>query len=237
MQHRLAFLEKDTNRKRPNHQRYIKICSEIAAHSDDEEHPDGTYRVIKTLPYRSKNTSKFFRRLDIEMKKADQISGKTVKREPRRLPRDPLPSIFTRAPKELPIDFYDPQWFSQLNAGQKRLIPNAGQVAFLPDVSQSLLPTPHPDEKLSDSAFTAKYLKSRSEPYREALDDLEDDDDADDDEHDEELSNGPGVPLTAANMETSDESDCYSDGDFGSLYDSTDDEAAPAADDDIIKDS
>ncbi|KAH9812496.1 hypothetical protein DFH28DRAFT_898694 [Melampsora americana] len=157
------------------------------------------------------------------MKKADQISEKTVKREPRRLPKVPIPSMFTRAPKELPIDFYDPQWFAQLNPGQKRLIPDAGRVAFLPDANQSLLPTQHPDERLSDQAFNVKYLESLSEPYRDALDEIDDADYENEDEDGDSTGSVNGANPTVSNMDADeDESDFYSEGDFGDLYDDSD---------------
>ncbi|KAG0147244.1 hypothetical protein CROQUDRAFT_106576 [Cronartium quercuum f. sp. fusiforme G11] len=151
--------------------------------------------------------------------------------KPLRKLKTPHPS--NQAPKELPINFYDPQWFAQLNAGQKQLIPNASQVTFLPDAWQSLLPTQHPDEKLSDSAFTAKYLESLSEPYRDALDNVDDGDDKDDNENDGD-STGSGINLPSANMNTSDESDFYSNGDFGSLYDSDEASEGAADEDDVL---
>lgn len=87
--------------------RYGKIVADVLAHSDDEYDASKKVYIIKTLPYRSKNGSKFFQRLDVEIKKEDEISGKTNKKRVCKLPKTPVPSEFKRAPRNLPLDFYD----------------------------------------------------------------------------------------------------------------------------------
>ncbi|EGG04984.1 uncharacterized protein MELLADRAFT_64507 [Melampsora larici-populina 98AG31] len=121
--------------------------------------------------------------------------------------------------------------------GQKQLIPNAGQVAFLHDVWECLLPTQHPNERLPDAEFTAKYLKSLSEPYRGTLYDLDEDADYKDDNDEERGSNGMCILLSATNMPTSDESKCYCDGDVGSLYNSNDEDVSQGPADDADMDA
>ncbi|KAH9808331.1 hypothetical protein DFH28DRAFT_910343 [Melampsora americana] len=189
------------------------MCTDVLAHSDDEAVPGKPYRTIKTLPYRSKNVNKFIRRLDVEIKKAALIAGETIRRAERRLPVVPQPSIFTKVPVNQSIDFYNPLWFKSLNPGQRRLIPNSNKVTFLPDASQSLLPKPHPDELLSDKAFNAKYLDILSEPYRVDGDsDSEDESNTDSSEGSENLD-------TAEILTDGNESEFYSEGDYGDLYD------------------
>lgn len=121
--------------------RYLKMAQDILAHSDDEDIPGENASAIKTLKYRGKNASKFWRRVDVERLKEAQVAGKHIRAKPRKLPKVPIYSTFTKAPTNFPIDFYDPTWFNELQAGQKRLAANKNQVAFLPDASKSLLPT------------------------------------------------------------------------------------------------
>lgn len=206
--------------------RYLKMAQEIAAHSDDEDIPGKNEVAVKTLPYRGKNASKFIRRLDIERIRDAEVSGKKLRSKVSRLPKVPIMSSFTKAPSNFPIDFYDPKWFNNLQAGQKRLVANERQVAFLPDANQSLLPVRHPDEKLGDRAFTAKYLDVLIEPYEivTAKDEggLEDNEESgeslgsqDTDDMDEDKSGG---------AEESD-SDFFPEGETGDLYEDKSDEA------------
>jgi hypothetical protein len=63
----LASSQLDYAREQKFPKRYLKIIQTISAHSNDECHPSGKFSIIKTLPYQSKNASRFFRRLDICM--------------------------------------------------------------------------------------------------------------------------------------------------------------------------
>ncbi|EFP75508.1 uncharacterized protein PGTG_00839 [Puccinia graminis f. sp. tritici CRL 75-36-700-3] len=206
--------------------RYVHILSQIGAHSDDEHDEKANIYKIKTLPYRSKNASKFIRALDIVMKNAaEQDPSSYRKRRVRKLPRQPVMSTFTAAPKGLPIDFYDPSWYHKLVPAQQKTIPNTQAVAFLPDASQSLLPKKqrHPDEKLTDSSFTRKYWDIVVEPYGLLGD--ESSDESDDEEE------AQGMQSAAANDsegeghnlddESPDESpdEYFEEGDAGDLYD------------------
>ncbi|KAG0144706.1 hypothetical protein CROQUDRAFT_708506 [Cronartium quercuum f. sp. fusiforme G11] len=99
--------------------RYRKVCSDVLAHSDDEFNAEKKVYVIKSLPYHSKNANKFFRRLDVEILKEEEINGKTSRKRIRKLPKIPAVSEFKRAPKNLPIDFYNLNWFKELPPTQK----------------------------------------------------------------------------------------------------------------------
>ncbi|OAV85983.1 hypothetical protein PTTG_00350, partial [Puccinia triticina 1-1 BBBD Race 1] len=207
--------------------RYVDILSQIGAHSDDEFDEQRNVYKIKTLGYRSKNASKFFRALDIVMKKAaQQDPSSNRKRRVRMLPRQPMPSAFSTAPKHLPIDFYSPSWYRNLVPAQKKTIPNADVVAFLPDASQSLQPKNqrHPDEKLTDSSFTRKYWDILVEPYGLLEDSSDDDLDSADDLQEGKKratkndSKDKGHDLDAESPdESSDE--YFEEGDAGDLYD------------------
>ncbi|KAH9813764.1 hypothetical protein DFH28DRAFT_895778 [Melampsora americana] len=152
------------------------------------------------------------------------MAGKGSKRHIRKLPATPIPSVFSKVPKNLPIDFYDPAFFNKLQPGQKRLIANSEEVCFLPNAAQSFLPVPHPDENLHDRKFTAKYLDSVLESY-----DLTD---GSDDEPEEEFSDGDDDAdmdnPTSTNLQGEDnnnrDSDFYSEGEYGDLYDDDKDE-------------
>ncbi|KAG0149622.1 hypothetical protein CROQUDRAFT_104968 [Cronartium quercuum f. sp. fusiforme G11] len=203
---------------------YRTLCAEILAHSDDELDKDKGIWIIKMLPYRSKNASKFFRALDAEMlKEARALSnGKGTTKQTRRLPTIPVPSEFTRAPTGLPIDFYDPKWFKTLGPGQQHLVADAQKVCFLLDASQSLSPTRHPDELISDDRFTGKYLDSKLTAYDlpdEEKENVQDENDDDDDE-DEEIE-------SEEEKEEDDDDGFYKEGEYGNLYD---DEAEEAED-------
>ncbi|EGG00601.1 uncharacterized protein MELLADRAFT_67636 [Melampsora larici-populina 98AG31] len=196
-----------------------RIREKVLAHSDDEEVPGKSYLISKTLPYQSKNASKFMRRLDIEMKKAADIAGDTIHKRPCRLPKELVPSIFKKAPKNLPIDFYDPKWYRSLHPGQQRLVAQQDQVALLPNASQSLFPQSHPDEKLGDAAFNHKYLDILLLPY------VPDDDHEDEADYvgDGDIDEGNDDDTDDVIM-SDDKSDFFSGGDFGALCD--DDKAA-----------
>ncbi|MBW0588768.1 hypothetical protein O181_128483, partial [Austropuccinia psidii MF-1] len=145
--------------------RYLEILKNVDAHSDDERIPGSQKYYIKTLPCRSHNANLFMRRVDEEIIKSEQDSGKTSSRRERIIPHEPLKSVGTRVPKGLPIDFYDPSWFNSRSAGQKTITADAFNVAFLPDASQSLRGAQHPDERLGDRKFTDKYWDILIEPY------------------------------------------------------------------------
>ncbi|MBW0510578.1 hypothetical protein O181_050293 [Austropuccinia psidii MF-1] len=74
-------------------------------------------------------------------------------------PEERRGSISNLAPKGLPIDFYDLDWFNSPTSGQKR------SIQFLPDASTSLLGKPHPDERLSNKQFTALHWEEVIEAY------------------------------------------------------------------------
>ncbi|MBW0539279.1 hypothetical protein O181_078994 [Austropuccinia psidii MF-1] len=104
-------------------------------------------------------------RVDEEIIKSEQNSGKTSSRRERIIPHEALKSVGTRVPKGLPIDFYDPSWFNSGSAGQKTIPANSFNVSFLPNASQSLRGAQHPDERLGDRKFTNKYWDQLIEPY------------------------------------------------------------------------
>ncbi|KAI9615377.1 hypothetical protein KEM48_005668 [Puccinia striiformis f. sp. tritici PST-130] len=61
-------------------EQYCEILERISAHSDDKKEEGNKFYTIKTLPYRSKNANKFFRRLDIDMMASEAVSSTGVNR-------------------------------------------------------------------------------------------------------------------------------------------------------------
>ncbi|PLW47669.1 hypothetical protein PCASD_04050 [Puccinia coronata f. sp. avenae] len=144
---------------------YMKILDCLDAHSDDEYSDKHKCYLIKTVPFWSANTNKFFRRLDFLMDKDFKCDGRRDQRRKGRMPSRKLESIFTKTPTGLPIDFYDPDWFNDLLPAQKHKAANIWLVNFLPDANQSLLGKQHPDEKLCDSKLINKYWEELTKPY------------------------------------------------------------------------
>ncbi|MBW0478541.1 hypothetical protein O181_018256 [Austropuccinia psidii MF-1] len=103
--------------------------------------------------------------LDEEMQKVEQMDCKSSQQHQCPIPETSLKSVLHSSPKTPPIDFYNPLWFHHFPVGQKTIICDAFNVAFLPYASESLCGIQHPDEKLSDRCFTAKYWDQLILPY------------------------------------------------------------------------
>ncbi|KAH9809368.1 hypothetical protein DFH28DRAFT_841996, partial [Melampsora americana] len=107
------------------------------------------------------------RQLDEHIKLLAKISGSTKLKLRRRLrPTKPKESIFKKAPKGLPIDFYNVDWFNNtLSISQRSHMADIDNICFLPNVELSLLGKAHPDERLKDKAFTKKHWDSCAKDY------------------------------------------------------------------------
>lgn len=117
--------------------------------------------------------------------------GKTYRQERIRIfPENPVHTAFPLLPfNTVPLDYYDPAFFNSLQPGTRKKI--AGPfpiVGLLPNASHSFghRPNglPHPDEKLGQKAFNAKYREQVLMQYR--LDDLDDIDFVDSEEEDDD---------------------------------------------------
>ncbi|KAG0139854.1 hypothetical protein CROQUDRAFT_54133, partial [Cronartium quercuum f. sp. fusiforme G11] len=138
---------------------YLKMLHKIDAHSDDEYNPKRDMYIVKTLPFRSAKAGQFMQRVDDHMLKSKQLARRPDQKRTRLRPLCPQPSVFTKPPKGLPLDFYNVTWFNEaLSNSQKQDIADIHLVMFLPDATHSLLGKAHPDEKLSDKKFTQKVL-------------------------------------------------------------------------------
>ncbi|MBW0547017.1 hypothetical protein O181_086732 [Austropuccinia psidii MF-1] len=145
--------------------RYQIIASDVNAHSDDEYNAKAGIYIIKTLSYRSNSATSFFRRLDIKMNDVDAMMGRRSNQRIRRRPKKPIISDFEKTPKNIPIDFYRPEWFNQKNHSEKQIVADLSEVAFVPIRDLPPGPKQHPDEQLGDRAFNQKYWHSTIKEY------------------------------------------------------------------------
>ncbi|MBW0480968.1 hypothetical protein O181_020683 [Austropuccinia psidii MF-1] len=156
--------------------RYQVIASDVNAHSDDEYNAQLGVYVIKTLAYRSERATTFFQRLDRKIKEVDAMLGRRSYQRIRRRPKKPIISEFAKTPKNIPVDFYRPEWFNERNHSEKMIAADVGDVAF---VSVKDIPSgskEHPDERLSDRAFNNKYWHLTIKDYEIEPDTPEDSD-------------------------------------------------------------
>ncbi|MBW0550552.1 hypothetical protein O181_090267 [Austropuccinia psidii MF-1] len=130
-------------------QHYLKILSDPDAHSKDKVDPVTKKNTIKRVACNSEKANLFMCRLDEEMEKADQANRSKTPKHVKDLPVNGIGSISQTIPNGLPMDFYDPEWFNNQTACQKRIFSDLYKVAFLPNATKSLLGKPHPDERLS----------------------------------------------------------------------------------------
>ncbi|MBW0539232.1 hypothetical protein O181_078947 [Austropuccinia psidii MF-1] len=145
--------------------RYLRVLADVNSHSDDELIPKRQAYAIKILPYRSESANIFFRNLDRKMNESNELAGKSAPLRPRCRPRVPIPSTFKKAPQKMPLDFYRPEWFNKIDYGERFLIANTKQVAFIPTNDIEMSKKLNPDENLGDKAFNKKYWDLVTEPY------------------------------------------------------------------------
>ncbi|EFP90156.2 uncharacterized protein PGTG_16004 [Puccinia graminis f. sp. tritici CRL 75-36-700-3] len=188
--------------------RYQKIIGDIHSHSNDEYNAKNKVYVIKTLPFRSKTANTFFCRLDKVMIDTNLVRGKRSQQRRRALPTKPQPTVFPRAPKRLPLDFYDPEWFNELQPNIKDIVADTNSVAFFPEPANILRGNRHADEKLSDKRFTEKYWDKVTSKYN--LDHIinnEDDNSSDDEDNDDASYHGNEIDLANTSGEEEEEPD------------------------------
>ena len=131
------------------------------ATSDDEAEPSG--RTIKgqkvffihKRPERSSEFEAFIRLLDKKRYETAQVDPtKRWRERPRELPPQPKQTAYPALPRNMPIDYFDHEYYNSLQPRLWHHITNA-KIALLPVVSLSFSGTA--DEKLTDQAFDDKY--------------------------------------------------------------------------------
>ncbi|KNZ51783.1 hypothetical protein VP01_3812g2 [Puccinia sorghi] len=118
--------------------RYIEVIKPVQAHSNDEYFPRKQIYLVKKLPFRSEAANAFFRQLDDVMKDSATQDTKRMPGRHRLRVKNGLITIFPKAPKGLPLDFYDVNWFNNKLPAQRQNLANIDLVAFLPDPLDSL---------------------------------------------------------------------------------------------------
>ncbi|MBW0583621.1 hypothetical protein O181_123336 [Austropuccinia psidii MF-1] len=101
----------------------------------------------------------------------DEIIKKTYHEEGRRNKhchqihiKNPPTTDFPKAPKGLPIDFYNMCWFNEKMLSQRRDLADVGTIAFLRDATKSL-EFEDKDEKMGDKSFTDKNWDEATKEY------------------------------------------------------------------------
>ncbi|MBW0535867.1 hypothetical protein O181_075582 [Austropuccinia psidii MF-1] len=141
-----------------NHaKRYQIIASDVNLHSDDEYNAKAGVYIIKTLAYQSENATAFFCRLDCKIKDVEAMMGRRSNQQIRRRPNIPIISEFKKTPKNVPIDFYRPEWFNERDHSEKLIAADLSEVAFVPEKDLPPKGKQHPDERLGDLSFNYKY--------------------------------------------------------------------------------
>lgn len=236
----------DFGKKHNLPKRYQLFLSQPPAHSDDELDVENGVYIIKTLPFRSANANKFFRRLDSMMARVHNASGKSPAKAPRLLPTEPQPSRFPTPPTQLPLDYYKPSWFNSLAPSQKEELVKINQVGLLPNAAESLIPPPntHPAESLSGRDFNKKYYDRLSVPYTLHTPAGDSDDDAGDGTsftnrpvHEEDMEDSIDLEAPSEGSDAEDKAinkKYFASGDYGDLYEesSKDGDWTPNEDDD-----
>ncbi|MBW0557276.1 hypothetical protein O181_096991 [Austropuccinia psidii MF-1] len=117
------------------------------------------------------------RRVDEKIEKAERIEQKRSRGRNRIVMDSPSISIHSQPPKGLPIDFYNPSWFNNCPPGQKTTVADSLNIAFLPDVSQSICGIQNPDKRLNDQNFTEKEDEDLESDDSAIIDDNSESDD------------------------------------------------------------
>ncbi|MBW0536351.1 hypothetical protein O181_076066 [Austropuccinia psidii MF-1] len=143
---------------------YLKVLENANSHRDNEYNPKYSVYVVKKLAYRSDSAKFFFKNLDNKIIKAKKVRGQRAQQRVRRQPKIHIPSMFSKAPKQLPINFYDLEWFNNLDNAEQLFVADTAHISFLPaSKNQATQKLNHPDEKLGDTALNSKYWEQISE--------------------------------------------------------------------------
>jgi len=157
-------------------QRYRDLIDPKAT-SDDEYDANRKVYLIKRRTERSSEVEKFYWILDRKREEAvRQDKSRRWCERVRKVPVDQQDSVFSALPEGMPIDYYDPEFFNQLQPRTRNRIA-IRKISLLPLVTESL--TWNSEERLSDRAFTKKYGAPVLSQY-EMVDDADVEDDVDD---------------------------------------------------------
>ncbi|MBW0466216.1 hypothetical protein O181_005931 [Austropuccinia psidii MF-1] len=143
------------------------------------------------------------RKLDKKIKDSNDVEGTISNQQQQLRLKDPPMTSFPKAPKGLPIDFYNPTWFNSNLPAQRRNLADIGSVAFVKDPRESLELKDY-SEKLGDRSFTHKNWDHATKKYN--LDFLAmQETDSDDESSNEESDYGESIDIESSTQEENDE--------------------------------
>ncbi|MBW0552551.1 hypothetical protein O181_092266 [Austropuccinia psidii MF-1] len=146
--------------------RYQIIASDINTHRNNEYNAKAGIYIINTLSYQSDSATSFFRRLCIRMNDVDSMMGWRSNQQVCRRPKKPIISDFEKTPKNIPIDFYRPEWFNEKNHSEKQIVADLSEVSLVPIRDLPPGPKQHPNEQLGNRAFNQKYWHFTIKEYK-----------------------------------------------------------------------
>lgn len=135
----------------------------------------------------------FLRVLDYKREEsARNNKSQRWKERVRVVPTEQQDSLFRVLPEGMPVDYFDPIFFNQLQPKTRNRIAMA-KVSLLPSMSQAL--TWNVEERMTDKAFTKKYGAEVFSQY-EMVSDIDMEADADDEWAEDEDEEDEDMPLT-----------------------------------------
>jgi len=159
----LARLRKEFLERNGYPARYVRLI-DVKGTSDDEADPEGLQEDrrpvywIKRRPERSAQMELFIRKLDEKREEENRYNFRrrgAQKDRIRRLPNPPQDTAYHALPQNIPIDYFDPSFFNQLQPDLRRQIASSSSIALLPNIEDTF--TRCPDERLRDDDFMDKY--------------------------------------------------------------------------------
>ncbi|MBW0576245.1 hypothetical protein O181_115960, partial [Austropuccinia psidii MF-1] len=132
-----------------NHQ----VKGKVHIKCDDEFYSKKEAYISQRLPFQSEAANIFFRKLDEKIKATNDADNHSTNPRTQVHIKDPPLTHFPKAPKGLPLEFYDPKWFNSKLPAQRKNLANVGTVAFLKYPTDSL-EFKVDDERLGDKRFT-----------------------------------------------------------------------------------
>ncbi|MBW0580452.1 hypothetical protein O181_120167 [Austropuccinia psidii MF-1] len=118
--------------------RYIRIVNPIQAHSNEEYSQEKEVYIARKLPFQSESANRLMCNLDEIIKKTYHKEGRRNQHRHQIHIRNPPTTYFLKAPKGLPIYFYDVCWFDEKLPSQQTNLADVGTIAFLRDATKSL---------------------------------------------------------------------------------------------------
>ncbi|MBW0541664.1 hypothetical protein O181_081379 [Austropuccinia psidii MF-1] len=125
--------------------------------------PKNAY-IARNLSFQSESDNIFMRKLDRLISKTETDEGKRSQGQYRIHVKNPPQTMFTTAPKGLPLDIYEAKWYNTKLPEQCQNIADWKKVAFLQN-PKCLLEFTLPDKKIGDQSFNDKNWEVLAKDY------------------------------------------------------------------------